>query len=307
MLIRQVRPDEWSQLQQLNNEVFIDNAQYDPDLVNDWALTEAGESYFKELVVNPTKLCLVAESELGNLVGYLAASELEFDYRQSKYLEINNMGVVPSVRSQGVGRQLITECLAWAEAQGYQKLIVNSYFGNTKAVSFYKQNGFTEIDVSLERHVAYVENKPQLKPKKERFLFIVAVHIFLIRNDQVLLLERANSGYMDGWFSVPAGHVDGQETIWQAAQRELAEEVGVTITQEQSPSHVMHRMKENEERVDYFFIINDWPGEPVNAEPDKCAQVKWFELNHLPSNMVPYVRFALERLLAKKTFSEYVE
>lgn len=143
--------------------------------------------------------------------------------------------------------------------------------------------------------------------KKQRFLFIVAVHAFFIKDDRVLLLERANSGYMDGWFSVPAGHVDGNETIWQAAQREISEEVGVTISEAVSPAHVMHRTKDGEERIDYFFVINRWPGKLVNTEPDKCAQIKWFSLKALPENIVPYVRFALEQVQKSHQFSEYQE
>jgi 8-oxo-dGTP diphosphatase len=47
---------------------------------------------------------------------------------------------------------------------------------------------------------------------QQRFQTPVAVHLFLLRGDQVLLLQRQNTGYKDGNWSVPAGHLDGGET-----------------------------------------------------------------------------------------------
>lgn len=57
MNIRKVRSNEWSNLQELNNEVFIDNAKYDPDIVIDWAHSDMGKQYFQELV-NECQKCL---------------------------------------------------------------------------------------------------------------------------------------------------------------------------------------------------------------------------------------------------------
>jgi GNAT superfamily N-acetyltransferase len=63
------------------------------------------------------------------------------------------MGVIPAYRSQGVGQKLMEECMDWAKKSGYQKLFVNSYFANKKAVSFYERCGFRPIDLGLEVNV----------------------------------------------------------------------------------------------------------------------------------------------------------
>lgn len=47
MIIRKVKNTEWFQLQILNNEVFVDNYKYDPDLILDWALSKQGKNIFK--------------------------------------------------------------------------------------------------------------------------------------------------------------------------------------------------------------------------------------------------------------------
>ena len=148
--IRTCQNNEVETLQNLNDEVFIDNSTYDTDLDLTWAKGEKGKQYFNDLLNNKEAYAIIAEED-GKPIGYLAASEKHIDYRKSKYLEIENMGVVPEYRSQGVGKQLIEECFKWAKEKGYQKLFVNTYFANEKAFSFYKNTGFTEIDISLEK------------------------------------------------------------------------------------------------------------------------------------------------------------
>jgi 8-oxo-dGTP diphosphatase len=143
---------------------------------------------------------------------------------------------------------------------------------------------------------------------KSRFTFVVAVHGFFIKENKILLLERANTGYMDGYFSVPAGHVDGGELIADAMRREASEEVGVQLSPELHPSHVMHRFVSNKgERIDYFFLIEEWVGELKNLETDKCAQILWFDQDTLPENTIPYIKYALKQLKDKKIFSEFRE
>ena len=58
----------------------------------------------------------------------------------------------------------------------------------------------------------------------ERFKLVVAVHLILIENGKILLLRRYNTGYEDGNYSLVAGHIDGNESVIQAMQREALEE-----------------------------------------------------------------------------------
>ena len=141
-----------------------------------------------------------------------------------------------------------------------------------------------------------------------RAKFPVTVHLLFFRDDQVLLLRRFNTGYADGQYSVPAGHLDGGETVMAAAAREAQEEVGVRLEAgDMTFSTVMHRMEGDidEERVDFFVHVHRWLGEPFNAEPDKCDDLCWVDINQLPVNMVPYVRRSLENHLAEIRFDEF--
>jgi 8-oxo-dGTP diphosphatase len=142
-------------------------------------------------------------------------------------------------------------------------------------------------------------------PVTHRFMALVAVHLFLVRDGRVLLLRRANTGYADGSYSVPAGHLDGGEEVIAAAIREAREEIGITL----APSAVavvgvMHR-RSNDERIDFFVAASEWTGVIVNAEPQKCDDLSWYLLDALPDNTIPYVRRALANYQRGVWFDSY--
>ena len=149
MLIRKARKDEITVLQNLNDDVFADNKYYDPDIKMEWAQSDEGKRYFKETLDNPESICLIAEDK-EKPIGYIVATPKVFDFRLSKYIEIENMGIIPQHRSKGVGTLLMKKCFELAKEKGYQKVYVTSYYKNSKAVDFYKRNGFKPIDLSLE-------------------------------------------------------------------------------------------------------------------------------------------------------------
>lgn len=149
---REAKTDDIFILQHLNQEVFVDNQKYDNDLVMDWTLSEKGKEYFKKLLTNPQAYCLIAE-ESGKPIGYIAAQPKDFSYKKSKYIEINDMGVIPGYRSGGIGSTLMQKCLTWAKNCGCKKAYVNAYFKNTPGIAFYEKNGFYKVDVSLERGI----------------------------------------------------------------------------------------------------------------------------------------------------------
>lgn len=139
----------------------------------------------------------------------------------------------------------------------------------------------------------------------DRFRLRSAVHLFLVRDGQVLLLRRHGTGYEDGNYSVPAGHLDGGETVTAAAAREAREEVGVAVAEaDLRVVGVMHRRAEDE-RIDFFLKATRWTGEVANREPAKCDGLRWAAPDRLPANVVPYVRRALEHDDAGVWFESY--
>ena len=66
----------------------------------------------------------------------------------------------------------------------------------------------------------------------------------------------------------------------------------------------MHR-KSNDERIDFFLTATDWSGDVTNAEPDKCDDLSWFAVSALPANTVPYIKQALQNVLAERPFDTH--
>ncbi len=138
----------------------------------------------------------------------------------------------------------------------------------------------------------------------QRFKMIASAYLFLVNDGKILLSRRFHTGYEDGNYSVPAGHVEDGETLIECLIREAKEEIGIEIEKKDvSLVHVMHR-KEMDIRVDFFFTIKNWIGTPINCEPQKCDELAWFSLGLLPTNTVLYIALAIESWQRGEVYTE---
>ena len=120
------------------------------------------------------------------------------------------------------------------------------------------------------------------------------VHVILPRDGAVLLMRRANTGFFDGQFSLPGGHVEPGESIRMTAVREMAEELGLQLAPDDLDLvGVVHRLSDTN-RIDFFLRARRWSGAPRRAEPDKCDALDWYAPDALPPNTVAYIRDALD-------------
>ncbi|MBP6925920.1 MAG: NUDIX domain-containing protein [Candidatus Pacebacteria bacterium] len=142
--------------------------------------------------------------------------------------------------------------------------------------------------------------------KKEKFKPYAAAYLVLIKDGQVLLLRRFNTGYQDGNYSLVAGHLDGGETTKQCIIREAREEAGIIVHSEDlEVVHVMHRLAPDREYFDIYLRAEKWTGEITNMEPDKCDELIWCNTEHLPDNMLPEVKLALENINEGMHYGEF--
>ena len=138
----------------------------------------------------------------------------------------------------------------------------------------------------------------------------IACFVILRRNNKVAMIKRQNTGWMDGYYGLPAGKVEYGEPFALAAVREAKEEVGVDIKiNDLKYVHTVHRHAEKEDIfmdwVDIYFEASDWSGEPHNAEQQKADDFCWIDLIELPNNIVPTQRDALTRIACGDYYSEY--
>ena len=148
---------------------------------------------------------------------------------------------------------------------------------------------------------------------QERFKLMPGVCILLQKDDKVLLLKRENTGYEDGKFGFPGGGVDGNETIPKAAIREAYEETGVIIKEKDlDVIHVTHvryplddQSRYQEESIVFLVVAHTWEGEPKIAEPHKCSEVRWCDINDLPEETMKAALHFFKNINEKKIYSEF--
>lgn len=136
----------------------------------------------------------------------------------------------------------------------------------------------------------------------------LAAFVILERDGKILLARRANTGYADGMYQMPSGHVEAGELPHEAAIREAKEEVGVDIDPRNlSFAHACYRINlvdDVGDYVDFFFRTSVWSGEPENREPEKCDELLWVSADALPEATVAPVKAVLAHIREGRQFSE---
>jgi len=141
--------------------------------------------------------------------------------------------------------------------------------------------------------------------ERERYKIPIAVFMMLIKNNELLMIQRATTRWMDGFWSLPAGSLDPNEDVLSAVIRETREEVGVNINKESVKLvNVMHTNVEEKDWLNLIFMTNEWEGEPKNMEPDKCDEIKWASYDELPDDLSGHGHETLKAIAAKKYYSE---
>ena len=139
-----------------------------------------------------------------------------------------------------------------------------------------------------------------------RDLFPVLAHTLLVRNDQVLLLRRAHTGYLDGWYALPGGHLQRGESIVACAIRECLEETGLVLDPARvRPAAVMPYRSADQQGVDFIMACDAIAGEPRLGEPDRFDDVRWFGVDALPRNAAPYIEHAIALARSGDWFFEF--
>lgn len=127
---------------------------------------------------------------------------------------------------------------------------------------------------------------------KERFKAIGSVYVLLVNQQgQILLLRRCNTGFCDGEYGLPSGHLEARESVRQGMMREIQEEIGIEVDADELRfAHMRSRNAEDGHRIDYFFEAYAWEGEVKNCEPNKCDELIWVSPDDLPANTIAYIR-----------------
>lgn len=81
------------------------------------------------------------------------SSEQEVDEITYGFAYLSDLAVASSARKRGIGRLLVAECENIARAAGRRWLRLGVLAGNGNARRFYKDLGFEEISLELEKNL----------------------------------------------------------------------------------------------------------------------------------------------------------
>jgi len=152
VIIQKATLGDLADIQNLNNQLFeLEIANFDPDLIPGWPLTDAGEAYFREIIEN--NFVLVAKDN-GKTVGYFAGTiDIKIQITKGKLAEADHMFVLESHRGKGVGRMFfdafVRECLK----ENATDIRVTASAKNFDAVAAYEKWGFLPKNVTLNYKV----------------------------------------------------------------------------------------------------------------------------------------------------------
>jgi 8-oxo-dGTP diphosphatase len=134
----------------------------------------------------------------------------------------------------------------------------------------------------------------------------IGTGVMIFKDGKVLLGKRISS-FGNGAYQFPGGHLEHLEFFASVAKRETLEETGMEIKNIRllylgnfivfAPKHYIQ-----------VAFIADWAsGEPTNMEPDKCESWDWYDLNDLPSPILPMGKISFHALKTGQNYFDQKE
>jgi len=110
----------------------------------------------------------------------------------------------------------------------------------------------------------------------------VVVDNLVLEGDRILLVKRAARLIEGGKWGLVGGFVDRDETIRQAAAREIMEETGYEVTDMTLFRIINDPNRRGEDRQNIAFVHLCAAGRRTGTPDQESTEVRWFPLSALP-------------------------
>ena len=124
----------------------------------------------------------------------------------------------------------------------------------------------------------------------------LASYCMIRAHDTILVQRRFNTGYLDGQWALPSGHVMDGEDALAAASRELREETGLIVKPDDWRFVCAMHRRTDRTIIDLFFATASFSGTPRICEATKCDGLGFFPINALPQPLAGYIGVAIDCL-----------
>ena len=134
-----------------------------------------------------------------------------------------------------------------------------------------------------------------------------SANVIFQHGKSILLIKRSiKAKAWPNFWAFPGGKVDDDEFFRETAQREIAEEIGITfnISDILKETIVMHRSIIGT-KIIYFCLVKDWNGFPEILEKNLASDLAWFSLDNLPEPIIPHHKEALKALQKNIFYTEF--
>lgn len=154
IIIRKATLSDLDNVSTLSTLLHDNEVSWHPTYRREWSFEANGKAFFaKRILGDDGVLLLACDGE--KVVGYICGGWLRrYPFRNERlFAELENMYVIEGYRSKGIGKKLITEFEKWCKEKNVEKICVECVFENEKALKFYREFGFGNHSVRLEKKV----------------------------------------------------------------------------------------------------------------------------------------------------------
>lgn len=119
----------------------------------------------------------------------------------------------------------------------------------------------------------------------------VGVGVIVRRYNVEILMGLRKGAHGAGKWSFPGGHLEDNETVEEAASRELEEETAISIPwgRFRKLTYTDDDFKAEGKRYITLYVVADLTGThpymPRLREPSKCERWEWFRPENVPDNL----------------------
>lgn len=126
----------------------------------------------------------------------------------------------------------------------------------------------------------------------------VACGAVILKDNKILLLRRKKNPEPNHW-GIPGGKIDWMEKIEDAVRRETLEETSLRLTTLQLLVNINHfDIEQDEHWLAGVYLATSYDGEAQLVEPEKHAELGWFNLEKLPHPLTQATEQAVTALQA---------
>lgn len=124
-----------------------------------------------------------------------------------------------------------------------------------------------------------MKNMKTVRPK-------VGVGVYITDGKGNVLMMLRKSSHEPGTWCPPGGHLEMGESFLECCKREVKEEVGLDIEDVEFLGAVNNIFSLEKHYVNIDFLAKGVSGAPKICEPDKCAEIGWYQLDNLPQPLM---------------------